>query len=39
MLVKGSSKHVGVSKIGTNLIPDEFVEFNGCKCRGRILDL
>jgi hypothetical protein len=37
-LVKGPSKHVGVSRIGASLIPDEFVECNGCKCRGRILD-
>jgi hypothetical protein len=39
MLVKGPSKHVGVSRIGASLIPGEFVEFNGCKCRGRIIDV
>jgi len=38
-LVKGPSKHVGVSRIGASLIPGEFVEFNGCKCRGRIIDV
>jgi hypothetical protein len=38
MLVKGPSKHIGVSRIGTNLIPDEFIEFNGCKWRGHIID-
>jgi hypothetical protein len=30
---------VGVSRIGASLIPGEFVEFNGCKCRGRIIDV
>ena len=39
MLVKGPSKHVEVSRIGASLIPGEFVEFNGCKCRGRIIDV
>jgi hypothetical protein len=38
-VVKGPSKHVGVSRIGASLIPGEFVEFNGCKCRGRIIDV
>jgi hypothetical protein len=37
-VVKGPSKHVGVSRTGASLIPGEFVEFNGCKCRGRIID-
>jgi hypothetical protein len=38
-VVKGPSKHVGVSRIGASLIPGEFVKFNGCKCRGRIIDV
>jgi hypothetical protein len=38
-LVKGPSKHMGVNRIGASLIPSEFVEFNGCKCRGRIIDV
>jgi hypothetical protein len=38
-LVKGPSKHVGVSRIGASLIPGEFIEFNWCKCRGCIIDI
>jgi hypothetical protein len=39
MLVKGPSKHMGVSRIGASLIPGEFVKFNGCKCSGHIIDI
>ena len=33
------SKLVGVSRIGTSLIPGEFIKFNGCKCLGCIIDI